>query len=58
MKEGKTVRRVTGPTKAGFQRVAWDLRYPAFNPTELKPDPDRAPWQSAPGRSSCTSRNV
>ena len=46
--EGNTVRRVAAPTKAGFQRVAWDLRYPAFNPTELKPDPDRAPWQSAP----------
>jgi photosystem II stability/assembly factor-like uncharacterized protein len=46
--EGNTVRRVTAPTKAGFQRVAWDLRYPAFNPTELKPPEDRAPWERAP----------
>jgi hypothetical protein len=27
--EGNVVRRVAGPTKAGFHRVAWDLRYPA-----------------------------
>jgi photosystem II stability/assembly factor-like uncharacterized protein len=46
--EGTTVRRVIAPTKAGFQRVAWDLRYPAFDPTELKPREDRAPWESGP----------
>ncbi|NER14366.1 glycosyl hydrolase [Leptobacterium flavescens] len=26
---GKVVRRISGPVKAGFHRVAWDLRYPA-----------------------------
>ncbi len=26
---GKVVRRINGPVKAGFHRVAWDLRYPA-----------------------------
>ncbi len=26
---GAVVRRLTGPVTAGFQRVAWDLRYPA-----------------------------
>lgn len=35
---GNVVRRVSGPVKAGFQRVAWDLRYPASNPVQLKPD--------------------
>jgi hypothetical protein len=29
---GNVVRRLTGPSKAGFHRVAWDLRYPASNP--------------------------
>ena len=33
---GKVVRRVTGPTKAGFHRIAWDLRYPAANPAQPK----------------------
>ena len=27
--QGKVVRRISGPVKAGFHRVAWDLRYPA-----------------------------
>jgi len=30
---GNVVRRLDGPVKAGFHRVAWDLRYPASNPT-------------------------
>jgi photosystem II stability/assembly factor-like uncharacterized protein len=29
---GAVVRRLTGPAKAGFQRVAWDLRYPSVQP--------------------------
>ena len=29
---GNVVRRLTGPVKSGFHRVAWDLRYPASNP--------------------------
>jgi hypothetical protein len=28
----QVVRRLTGPTGAGFQRLAWDLRYPAVAP--------------------------
>ena len=35
--DGNVIRRVTGPAKAGFHRVAWDLRYPAPSPIELKP---------------------
>ncbi|MGZ5446456.1 MAG: WD40/YVTN/BNR-like repeat-containing protein [Thermoanaerobaculia bacterium] len=38
---GNVIRRVTGPVKAGFQRVAWDLRYPPPAPIELTaPEPD------------------
>jgi photosystem II stability/assembly factor-like uncharacterized protein len=37
--DGHVVRRLTGPTKAGVQRVAWDLRFPASNPTSTKPAP-------------------
>ena len=35
---GNVVRRLTGPVKAGFQRVAWDLRYPSAQPVQLKTD--------------------
>jgi photosystem II stability/assembly factor-like uncharacterized protein len=30
--EGNIVRRIEGPVKAGFHRVAWDLRYPLSSP--------------------------
>jgi photosystem II stability/assembly factor-like uncharacterized protein len=33
--QGNVVRRLTGPTTAGIQRVSWDLRYPA--PTAPRP---------------------
>lgn len=35
--EGNVIRRVTGPVKEGFHRVAWDLRYPPPSPIELTP---------------------
>jgi hypothetical protein len=35
--EGNIVRRLTTPAKAGFHRLAWDLRLPASNPTSLDP---------------------
>jgi hypothetical protein len=37
--DGNVVRRLVGPAKAGFHRVAWDLRFPASTPTSLKPGP-------------------
>ncbi len=37
--EGRVVRRLSGPTEAGFHRVAWDLRYPTPNAVELTPPP-------------------
>jgi len=35
--QGRVVRRLTGPVTAGFQRVSWDLRYPAAS---LPPPPN------------------
>ncbi len=34
---GQVVRKLEGPAKAGFQRVAWDLRYPESSPWTDKP---------------------
>jgi hypothetical protein len=45
---GGVVRRITGPVSGGFHRVAWDLRYPAANPTSLAKAGDLAPWDRAP----------
>jgi hypothetical protein len=45
--EGNVVRRVTGPVKAGFHRVAWDLRYPPPSPVELK-EPEPNPFSPPP----------
>ena len=42
--DGNVVRRITGPRKKGFHRVAWDLRYPAATPVPLDGEKDRAPW--------------
>jgi photosystem II stability/assembly factor-like uncharacterized protein len=30
--DGEIVRHLSGPTSAGFHRIAWDLRYPALRP--------------------------
>jgi photosystem II stability/assembly factor-like uncharacterized protein len=46
--DGNVVRRLTGPASAGFSRVAWDLRYPSFEPTSLA-TPEIAPWDRLPG---------
>ena len=48
--DGNVVRRLTGPVKAGVHRVAWDLRFPAPDPTSLKPGPTPVenPFYEAP----------
>jgi hypothetical protein len=46
--EGQVVRRITGPVKAGFQRVAWDLRYPAAAPTKVEEAPQDNPFVDQP----------
>ncbi|OGF59984.1 MAG: glycosyl hydrolase [Candidatus Fischerbacteria bacterium RBG_13_37_8] len=46
--EGNVVRRLTGPVSAGFNRVAWDLRLPPADPTDLKPPAKDNPFVSEP----------
>ncbi|MEM1203037.1 MAG: glycosyl hydrolase [Acidobacteriota bacterium] len=45
--ENRIVRRIPGPTGAGFHRVAWDLRYPTPNAVETIEPPPPA-WGSPP----------
>lgn len=45
---GSVVRRLTAPAKAGFQRIAWDLRLDPLSPTQLKPPPEDNPWATKP----------
>ena len=45
--EDRVVRRIPGPTGAGFHRVAWDLRYPTPNAVELV-EPPPPPWGEPP----------
>ena len=51
--DGNEVRRLTGPAKQGFHRVAWDLRFPAMQAlTKIIKDEDADPPQGflvAPG---------
>jgi len=46
--EGNVVRQLSGPAKAGIQRVAWDLRFPAANPTRMTPLPTDNPFFDPP----------
>ncbi len=47
--QGKVIRRLTGPVTAGFQRVTWDLRYPAAS-LPPPPNPDgEDPFADPPG---------
>jgi len=45
--DGNVVGRLNGPVKAGFHRVAWNLRYPPSEPVRLPP-PEYAPWDQPP----------
>ncbi len=45
--EGNVIRRINGPVKEGFHRVAWDLRYPSPAPVSLKP-PGSDPFSQPP----------
>ena len=45
---GGVIRRVNGSVKAGFHRVAWDLRYPPPSPIDLK-EPEVDVFQPPPG---------
>ncbi len=45
--EGNVVRRLTAPGKAGFHRLAWDLRFPTSTPIRLQP-PERSIFGGPP----------
>ncbi|MCP4045433.1 MAG: hypothetical protein GY732_05530 [Gammaproteobacteria bacterium] len=45
---GNVIQRINAPAGKGFHRIAWNMRYPAPDPINLKPDTDRAPWESPP----------
>ena len=45
---GRVVRRLSGPVTTGFHRLAWDLRYPPANPTDLKPPVTDNPFADRP----------
>lgn len=45
---GAVVRRITGPTKKGLHRVAWDLRLPPPDAIDLSASGERPYWQSPP----------
>ncbi|HSF18963.1 MAG TPA: glycosyl hydrolase [Vicinamibacteria bacterium] len=46
--DGEELRRIEGPSEAGFHRVAWDLRYPPFEPVKIEPPGDMPPWADPP----------
>ncbi len=51
--DGNVVRRLKGPAKKGFHRVAWDLRFPAMSPVgKPSEDPEDRPrgFLAAPGQ--------
>ena len=55
--DGGVVRRIEGPAKKGFHRVAWDLRYPSPSIITQAPEPDgREPSgvMAAPGEYTVT----
>jgi photosystem II stability/assembly factor-like uncharacterized protein len=59
--QGKQVRALTAPAKAGMHRIAWDLRGPSPFPITLNPPAFRPPWAGepvgplvAPGRYTAT----
>ena len=45
---GNVIQRIDAPAGKGFHRIAWNMRYPAPDPVDLKPDTNFAPWESPP----------
>ncbi len=43
---GGILRRITGPTGKGFQRVAWDLRLPSTDPVDPVDPTEQSPWEA------------
>ncbi len=42
--QGNVVRRLTAPARKGFNRIAWDLRYPGFGVISKNVDKDSGPF--------------
>ena len=53
---GNIVQRIEGPAKAGFHRVAWDLRYPNTSPWKPEPPTDEHMPVSGPLAEPVTNR--
>ncbi len=47
--DGNVVRRLIGPVTSGFHRVAWDLRYPSWEPVTPDAEPSEDDEQPAAG---------
>ena len=45
---GNVIRRIKTSARAGIKRIAWDLRFPAIEPTRLTPYPTLDYYQSPP----------
>lgn len=56
--EGNIVRRIPAKGKAGFQRVAWDLRYPSPEPVGLDGKAEGSGFMAAPGTYTATLAKV
>ena len=55
--DGKVIRRIKGPVKKGFHRVAWDLRFPSTLAINKQPEKDAeepAGVMAAPGEYNVT----
>ncbi|HEV8376046.1 MAG TPA: glycosyl hydrolase [Candidatus Polarisedimenticolia bacterium] len=46
--DGSPVRTLSGPVTAGYNRIAWDLRFPPSDPTDLTPPSGDDPFQDLP----------
>lgn len=59
-KDGQVVRKLTGPVKKGFHRVAWDLRYPSSDAitrdqeSAIEEEETLQGWMVAPGEYSAS----
>lgn len=60
--KGKVIRRINGPVKSGFHRVAWDLRYPASEAISLKSQNDSSDppkgFMAVPGQYTATLSKI
>lgn len=45
---GNVIRKIKGPIKKGFHRVAWDLRYPSKNVIDQHSKPEIPEWERIP----------